>query len=138
MIGAAIKTFLFLAFESPTVTLKDPKISPIDKIFFVLSQKWCMALLFIILISSLSVGVFFFVTQKTGEVYNTYNNITRCAYGADFPVGRIPKFTKSLQRIVVTHTADEEESCTSQVIKFNFECEVVTNQDYSRMHALIE
>lgn len=102
--------------RNPAFVLSNESVHLEKKLLYILSQKWCWGLLLLmifILVLFTSVTVILLLSKLVTK------NVTlgRSVWDADEPRGNLTKLNLPVSTIIVTHTADESKSCTSQVNK---------------------
>lgn len=100
--------------KSPENVLSDPNAAFIQKLLNLLGQKWCWGLMFfiLILISFLNTSLVFLMSKQE-------KIIVRESIGLEPPKGKLTPLSLPVERIIVTQTGDQENSCTSTVRKLS-------------------
>lgn len=94
--------------------LKDEKITFLEKVLIVLGEKWCWALISVLFLLVLVTVVVMLATRKN-NVQIVYIQVYREDWGAEPHKGFIPELSLPVERIIVTQTADQDETCYSLV-----------------------
>lgn len=97
--------------RNPALVLNDENVELAQKVRFILRQKWFWALLLIFLLFSLPNLIVSILLVATDRVVIVQS---RAAWGAKHPNPGLVDVIIPVDNIIVTHTADEPGSCTTQ------------------------